>query len=667
MNRVLRYLTLPAEISSFERSYLTRMNRIALVFFWLHLPVFIGVALLAGTSPVRAALLTGATLVGPTLAYVSLADRPRLVSCIYAITAMAMGGVLVYVGQGPLQIEMHFYFFVLIALLAVFANPMVIVAAAATAAAHHFLVWLWLPNAVFNYDAAFGTVVVHAAFVVLESVAAVFVARSFFDNVIGLEQIVRARTVQVDQRNRDMALILDNVAQGFVTIDLEGVLGAERSSILDRWFGSPRPGATVFDYLVPGDSHTQGWFELGLSDLRDGLMPPELVIDQLPRQLTVGERTLQLQYRPIGEPVAALLVVVTDITSEMARQRAEASTRELFSAVEKARGDRSGFEAFITESDQLVRRCTTAQAALMSELKRELHTLKGNAGLFGVTSIAEICHDIESMIEEEQRFPDAASTARLESAWRDFHSRIDPLLGLSGERTVVVAYQEYRSLLAQVPSPEPRWVEQLRRWGLDATRPHLERFAEQARGLAERLGKPGLQVTVEDGDVRIEGERFGKLWSALVHAVRNAVDHGLEAPDARADAGKPAAGRLLLASRIVDDTLHVEVRDDGRGIDWARVRAAAERRGLPATTPDDLVAALFTGGLSTADAVTDVSGRGIGLDALRVACRELGGDATVRSAPGQGTHLCCSIPLAAAAPRRPQSTRIAALPLVPAN
>ena len=446
MNRLLRYLTLPAEITPFERSYLARMNRVALGFFWLHLPVFIGVAALAGTSLARAALLTVAILLGPTLAFVALADRPRLLSSVYAVTAMGMGGVLVYVGQGPLQIEMHFYFFVLIALLAVFANPRVIVVAATTAAAHHLLVWIWLPRAVFNYDASFWTVAVHAAFVVLESVAACFVARSFFDNVIGLEQIVRARTVQVDQRNRDMALILDNVAQGFITIDLHGELGAERSSSLDRWFGAPRPGATLFDYLRPGDAHTQGWFELGLSDLRDALMPPELVIDQLPHQLTAGDRTLRLQYRPIGEPISALLVVVTDIT-----------------------------------------------------------------------------------------------------------------------------------------------------------------------------------------------------------------------------AGKPATGHMLLASRIVDDTLHVEVRDDGRGIDWGRVRAAAEGRGLPATTPDDLVAALFTSGVSTSAAVTDLSGRGVGLDALRVACRELGGDATVRSIPGQGTHLCCSIPLATAAPRRPQSTRIPALAPTPTN
>jgi hypothetical protein len=109
------------------------------------------------------------------------------------------------------QIEMHFYFFALLAMLAIFGNPMVIVVAAVTVAVHHLLLWATLPASVFNYAAPLWVVVVHAAFVVLESVATVYIARSFFDNVIGLEKIVHQRTAEIDARNRDMRLVLDNV------------------------------------------------------------------------------------------------------------------------------------------------------------------------------------------------------------------------------------------------------------------------------------------------------------------------------------------------------------------------------------------------------------------------------------------------------------------------
>jgi C4-dicarboxylate-specific signal transduction histidine kinase len=117
------------------------------------------------------------------------------------ITAMFMGGILVHAGQGPVQIEMHFYFFVLLALLAVYANPLVIVVAALTVAAHHLVLWFVLPASVFNYEAPLWVVAVHALFVILEAVAACFIARNFFDNVVELEQRIQERTHKLQEAN----------------------------------------------------------------------------------------------------------------------------------------------------------------------------------------------------------------------------------------------------------------------------------------------------------------------------------------------------------------------------------------------------------------------------------------------------------------------------------
>jgi hypothetical protein len=202
MTKSLNYLVLPRRMTDFEVSYLRRMNRIGLVFFVIHLPVFCAVAYFNDTGPGLAALLTIAVLVGPVAAYLTL-QNPRAVSVVYGFTSMLMGGLLVHFGQGPVQIEMHFYFFALLAMLAVYANPLVIIVAAVTVALHHLGLWIYLPKSVFNYAAPIWVVAVHAAFAVLESIATCFIARSFFDNVIGLEKIVQARTAELDERNRD--------------------------------------------------------------------------------------------------------------------------------------------------------------------------------------------------------------------------------------------------------------------------------------------------------------------------------------------------------------------------------------------------------------------------------------------------------------------------------
>ena len=256
MKKLLAYLVLPPEISEFERHYLARLNRIALVFFAGHLPLFVCVArALAGTSVLQTLVLTPIFLIGPFIAYHVLIN-PRHLSLVFGFTAMCMGGLLVHFGKGPMQIEMHFYFFTLIALLAVFGNPIAIVTAAVTVALHHLVLFLILPSSVFNYRASIWAVGVHGAFVALESVAACFVARSFFDNVIGLEKIVKKRT-------DDLRLVLDNVGQGFLTINLDGTLAAERSAIVDTWFGPFVPGTRFWEYVAGLEPGVPEWFRLG--------------------------------------------------------------------------------------------------------------------------------------------------------------------------------------------------------------------------------------------------------------------------------------------------------------------------------------------------------------------------------------------------------------------
>src|SRR5437867_353824 len=112
MKNVSKYLHLPREMSPFERRYVTYLNKIALFFFYAHLPVCMLVAWVAGTGPWVALLLSITTLLGPTIAYFTL-ENPRTISVVHGITAMLMGGLLVHFGQSAVQIEMHFYFFAL--------------------------------------------------------------------------------------------------------------------------------------------------------------------------------------------------------------------------------------------------------------------------------------------------------------------------------------------------------------------------------------------------------------------------------------------------------------------------------------------------------------------------------------------------------------------------
>ncbi|MEL6349182.1 MAG: hypothetical protein AAFV53_39125, partial [Myxococcota bacterium] len=193
-----------------------------------HLPFLLGVAWLNHTSGFGAFVLWALSITGPLVAPRVLQDV-RQASLVHGFAYMCLGGVLVHVGQGPIQIEMHFYFFAMLAILAIFANPAVITVSAATVTVHHIVLWLLLPDSVFFYDAPFGVVLVHAAFVGFASAAAVYFARTYLDNVVALEAIIEERTAALNGRNEDMKLLLNSVDQGFFTLDRAARISIERS------------------------------------------------------------------------------------------------------------------------------------------------------------------------------------------------------------------------------------------------------------------------------------------------------------------------------------------------------------------------------------------------------------------------------------------------------
>lgn len=190
------------------------------------------------------------------------------------------------------------------------------------------------------------------------------------------------------------------------------------------------------------------------------------------------------------------------------------------------------------------------------------------------------------------------------------------------------------------------------RWALDPVEARLARLGEYAVSLAKRCGKPKLEVGVAAEGLHVDGDAWAPIWATAVHLVRNAVDHGIESPEVRQLANKPGAGKLTLAARIEGEEFIVSLADDGAGIDWEAVRERAGKLGIPAKTREDLEKALFVDGLSSRDSVSETSGRGVGLSALKLEVERHGGRVYVSSTRGIGALWELRFPVTAMAPRR---------------
>ena len=232
---------------------------------------------------------------------------------------------------------------------------------------------------------------------------------------------------------------------------------------------------------------------------------------------------------------------------------------------------------------------------------------------------AEVLHGIARLREAARKLPEAASPA--------FEAEVDRL-----RRTA-------RELHGRVMNARLTPFSAL-----------TERLPRAVRDLAHRLGKE-VELELQGSDVELDRTVIDALGDPLTHLVRNAIDHGLEGSGERLSAGKQARGKLVLAARRERDKVLVDVTDDGRGFDAEGLRERAVSMGALTKerarelTEQQSFELAFLPGLSTRAEATDLSGRGVGLDAVKAAVEALGGKLSVRSAPGKGAQFTMELPL----------------------
>jgi two-component system chemotaxis sensor kinase CheA len=467
-----------------------------------------------------------------------------------------------------------------------------------------------------------------------------------------LEIKVQERTRELAERNRDMRLVMDNVNQGFLTVSPSGQLAQERSAIVDKWFG-PYQGETKFvDYIAACDAMYATSFGMGYEALIDDFLPRELCIEQMPARLRHDSREFRCSYFAItkGAEFNGLLIVINDVTAELMHAKQDAERKEILAMFEAFTKDRTGFLSFMDEANDLFGQIHTADVPLQ---KRILHTLKGNAGLMGFSIVASLCHQAEDELAELLSALSTEALAPLESRWRTLNEALKSFLGDKGRDVLELSAKELEKLEQEVRAGAPNEyvLDRLASWWLEAAELPLKRLGRYAAALASRLGKGELDVEIQAHGVRLAPKAWAGFWTDLVHVVRNAVDHGLEPTSERERMGKAERPKLRFSTAVIQRKLVVEVEDNGRGVSWDAVKSAAVKLGMPIDTEDEVVRAMFASGVSTSAEVTNLSGRGVGLSAVRQQVNDLGGHIAVISKPKRGTCFRFTFPLPDVGPR----------------
>jgi two-component system chemotaxis sensor kinase CheA len=474
---------------------------------------------------------------------------------------------------------------------------------------------------------------------------------------------IRVREERINARNNQMRLVLDNVGQGFISLDPSGAVSDERSRIVDEWFG-PLDGCSKFwEWLGRFDRELGQYFEVAWSAVVDQYLPLELAFEQLPKIVRKDDLTLQLAYRPIRTDgtLGHTVVVITDITNQLERERSERRQREMLSLHRRLTIDRPALDQFFSEGEGLVRSICAGQAVGVPLILRQIHTLKGNSALFGIESISALCHRMEDNLAESGRLEESDRKA-LEDAWDDANAMRAQLVDTGADAEVRIAHTDYLAVLDELrhQGDQDPLVRALESWELEPARRRLALIAEQIRDTARRLGRAPVDVITSPTAIRLPPHKWGPFWSAFAHLIRNTVDHGVETAAQREARGAPARAVVRLEIRQEAGDVIVAIEDDGPGIDWAAVAKRARLRGLPCTARTDLEQALFADGVSSRAEATATSGRGVGLAVVAATVRDLGGRIEVSGEPGRGTSFRCRLPSHLLSPESTPPDRLAA-------
>ncbi|MBF0314769.1 MAG: HAMP domain-containing protein [Oligoflexia bacterium] len=443
----------------------------------------------------------------------------------------------------------------------------------------------------------------------------------------------------IHESKNSMKRLLDNTLQGFMAFDNKGVISAEFSKSVLTIFEQNPAGKHIANIFCQKESQWNDYVDAIFAET----LPFSDLIGLCPKELTVKEKNIELLYKDIrnsDDKLTHVMVVATDVTELRKLQEQKEAESKLNNAIIKILQAKNDFAENVEMANTLDKYKND-----LSEFKRKLHTLKGSFGFLGCHDFAEVCHKFEDQLKDDHSM-EALDKACVDikevvNTFVDKYQHVLNISKNSGRTIDVPSNTLHRVLeLAYQTNASEGVINELTNI---LERPINESFGwieNVFKATAERFGKEVLPVVWDDSSVAFDPDNYRSLCKSLIHIPRNSADHGIESPCDRECLGKPREGKLTIQLKLDKGMYYLTIKDDGHGVDFGKVKKKAKTLSLKEPqTMEETHELLFTDGFSIKEEITETSGRGVGLSAIREEARRLDGDAKIESVEGEGTTI----------------------------
>lgn len=495
-----------------------------------------------------------------------------------------------------------------------------------------------------------------------------------FVDITRQEQL--AQDIAVSEAN--MRAILGGLDEGLFFFGSDGKLSQQRSSALERIAPCTASVATLPDFFEGLFEETAGSTALAVDLMYsdDFVAPFEHQAQMFPQRAQYqhperGPRHLRFDYRALlddQDKLSKTLVIVHDETETLHNEAEARRQLERVERIRRASASPTGFASFVDETSRLVEETTRLLGAdhLAPEerptLERHLHTIKGICATFAFNEMAQRLHEIEQeLLEADHHEAIRGSWSWVLEHWPAAVQDVKQLLGPQADPNFVLVpraridHLEHRAAAVGDAS----LVQLVQGLGTQPLQRLLHKYTILIERLNQRHDDKSVRVVFDPQSIELDPTTLTRLDAALVHLFRNAFDHGIETRETRERVGKAPVGVIRCAAHRTQDGVTLTIADDGSGVATDRLVEKATSRGVwtaamaETATLQQKLDLMFADRLSSRDEATDLSGRGVGMGAVRAHVESLNGTVGVTSKEGQGTTFTLTLPTETRSPLPP--------------
>lgn len=487
-----------------------------------------------------------------------------------------------------------------------------------------------------------------------------------------LDKKVEQRTHELKEAMDAIKLLMDNTDEGFLSFNTDMLVEKNYSSECDAIFGKSITTLPFDELLFPENAELREFIKNILPKIlrEKRSSTAEMYLSLLPDEVEMRQKMIRLEYKILDDPLKntekKMMVILRDITEKRILESKIEEERNILKMVIKVLLNREDFLETVLDFKQFI--ATDFFRESLTDIYRIVHTFKGTFANFEMTHTVNLLHEVETQLSDNKDILQRMDYQELSDYLNHFHlntgleedykvlkSHLDKDF-FEKERQMTLDPERIRKIEAQILTQLPdvnhkALLLSLKKLRYVAFISLLNNYPDYVSRLAQRMGKWLNPVVIVGTEVLVDKDRFKDFSRSLVHLFRNAVDHGIEPVEERIEKGKQEYGNITITVTEEANHLVLQFKDDGSGLNMEKIKQKAiEKELVPLCNIEELedqdfYHLIFDDGFSTTEEVTTLSGRGIGLSAVKRSVEELDGEIAVDSKRNEYTIFTIRIPL----------------------